>query len=68
VRWAVELVGDPASAEHTRVTYPVTVNAAKAGEHFHWFVNNDRGDRRHLKAIEKDQPLPTLMPNRERPR
>jgi hypothetical protein len=65
VRWALELVGDPASAEHTRVTYPVTVRPGKAGEHFRWFVNNDRSGGQHLKAIEKDQPLLPLTPNRE---
>jgi hypothetical protein len=39
------------------------LGAARNGENFNWFVNNDRGGRQHLRAIAIGEDLPTLVPN-----
>jgi len=64
VRWALELVGDPASVERVgaEVTYPVVAGQEPEGEHFRWFVANDKkgGPHEKLAAIEPGGDLPTL--------
>jgi CRISPR-associated protein (TIGR03986 family) len=62
VRHALELVGDPGAVNDHLVTYPVTLGQTQEGEHFRWFVSNDKDPdgKQALKALQPGQPLPTL--------
>lgn len=59
VRWALELLGDP-SRVSAEVTYPVLLGQGVEGEHFHWFVENDRRHKKPLPAIALGNSLPLL--------
>lgn len=59
VCWALELLGDPAQVE-AEVTYPVLEGHGSEGEHFQWFVKNDKRHRKAMPAIRPDDGLPTL--------
>lgn len=59
VRDAIELVGDPNQVD-LPVTYPVLAGAEPEGEHFRWFVQNDRIHRQRLEPLEAGKPLPAL--------
>lgn len=59
VRWPLELLGDPAQVT-ALVTYPVLLGQATEGEHFKWFVENDRRHKKPLPPIEPGVALPLL--------
>lgn len=60
VRSAIERFGDPAEV-HLPVTYPVCDDQAGEGEHFQWFVANDKDrHREYLGPLEPGKPLPYL--------
>ena len=59
VRWPLELLGDPEQVS-AEVTYPVLLGQATEGEHFRWFVENDRRHRKPLSAISPGSTLPLL--------
>lgn len=50
VRHALELLGDP-EAVRLPVSYPVRQGQTAEGEHFQWFVDNDRMHRKALSAL-----------------
>ncbi|MGH9362946.1 MAG: TIGR03986 family type III CRISPR-associated RAMP protein, partial [Thermoanaerobaculia bacterium] len=54
VRTALELVGDPAST-HLEVTYPVKLGQDAEGEHFRWFVANDKA-KQALPPLQRRLP------------
>jgi CRISPR-associated protein (TIGR03986 family) len=59
VRWPLELLGDPAQVQ-AEVTYPVLADQTTEGEHFRWFVENDKTHHQALPAIGPGDALPTL--------
>jgi hypothetical protein len=64
VRSAIELVGAPAQVG-LEVTYPVLARQPSEGEHFKWFVENDRpGNRKRLEPLSPGEPLPNLERDR----
>jgi len=58
-RWTLELLGDPAAVA-AEVTYPVLAGQTTEGEHFRWFVQNERKHRKPLPAIPTGGSLPLL--------
>lgn len=67
VRGAIEQVGDPAQVD-LEVTYPVVEGQTSEGEHFKWFVANDRYYGERLEPLSSGEPLPALKRHPERPR
>ncbi len=59
VREALELLGNPDKV-HTEVSYPVLQLSATEGEHFQWFVANDKHEMKSLAPLDPKQGLPTL--------
>jgi len=61
VRHAIEQVGDPGEVR-AEVSYPRLSTQRGEGEHFRWFVENDRAgpSRRRLEPLEPGKPLPVL--------
>jgi hypothetical protein len=58
VRYALELLGNPEEVRFP-VTYPVRVGQGE-GEHFQWFVQNDKNERKALAPVHPQRGLPTL--------
>ena len=59
IRWQLELLGDPAQVS-AEVTYPVVAGQTTEGEHFRWFVENDKNQHKALPAIGLGGGLPAL--------
>jgi CRISPR-associated protein (TIGR03986 family) len=65
VRSALELLGNPDKVD-IEVTYPVLAGRDTEGEHFQWFVANEKENQRALPALVPGKGLPAL--DRHEPR